>query len=87
VAGGWSIARTKCKEYIEKVLEYFAFTQEFNYILTGVDSPLRVGKVLVPEKERYQCLVVIDTNYDPVIEVAKDGRKLIKLIKKEPLPF
>jgi len=67
--------------------ECYRFTEQFNDVLYREDSPLRVGKGLVPEKDKYQCLVVINTNYDPVIEVAGDGRKMIKLIKKEPLPF
>ena len=71
----------------KKEPECYRFTEDFNDVLMGVDSPLRVGIGVVSQEDRYQCLVVIDSSYEPVIEVAKDGRKMIKLIKKEPLPF
>jgi len=67
----------------EKGPEYYRFPEDFNDVLMGVDSPLRVGKGLVPKKDRYQCLIVIDSSYEPVIEVAGYGRKMIKLIKTQ----
>jgi hypothetical protein len=66
----------------KKEPEYYIFPESFNQVLTYGSSPLRVGKGLVPEKDRYQCLVVIDNEYEPIIEVAEDGRKMIKLVKK-----
>ena len=79
--GKWSISKNRCKEYIEpKKPEYYRFTEEFHQYLQD-NSLLRVGKGLVAKEDQYECLIVIDNEYTPVIE-EKNGIKLIKLVKK-----
>jgi hypothetical protein len=76
VTGGWSINKDQCKEYVRP--KYYRFTEEFYQYIQN-NSPLLMGRGLVAEEDKYECLIVAPF-YTPVIE-EKNGLKLIRLIK------
>jgi hypothetical protein len=63
----------------KKESKYYTFTDELHNSISGI-SPLRVGKGIVEEEDRYKCLFVIGDEYEPIIE-NKGDLKLIRLVK------